>query len=582
MKNKLIIGLLIILIGVLFINRFVTHIVWVNPQVNTKVFSYISPVLKQLSMATERAVLSLNTEKTDAKVLYQNAYGSGFINGNKIPNDLDYSVGIYLGQYEYDGKNAKAIAGEIADKMAVFETEFYNYINDYTNGKFYSNMSAMDSIHRSYEIKTNNVNAIAKSLPRLFSHKDYVVYTDKTVYTEDNVNGIQIVLPFILRKNEILIEDYSPIELFSPIVKYSSKTRKMLRGISIVATFYADIKKGDDVVRAELVAESFTGQRLQLERRFYVPIIFVGENSANYLKNLSILKDDDQYIKYRLFNYRRHIQEFSNLSLNKERPIKLLKRLLQCKELIAPALEPEIANDISETVEILLSSKKIQLINDYETAYSNLLEITSNPYMSNSIPVKVIDSHIDEMENIIKEMKASGTFRRAITQKLKKYTKELELPENRTPEAMQQYNEKILANAEDVFEILDNQVQKMIPEKVYGFMNDFMDIMTKSGFHKITMGWVAKDTMGIVKDDFTSKIPPNELRKMARENDLIDVNYRLINAKELDGLKIRYSLWVRYNTTEDENKVWNNMKSRLIKDKNNFSIKHKYVIPISF
>lgn len=582
MKNKIIIGILAIFIGVLFVNRFVTHIVWVNPQVNTKVFSYISPVLKQLSMATERAVLSLKTDKTDVKILYQNAYGSGFIKGNKIPNDLDYSVGIYLGKYEYDGKNAKAIAGEMTDKMAAFETEFYNYINDYTNGKFYSNMSATDSIHRSYEIRTNNVNAIAKSLPRLFSHKDYVVYTDKTVYTEQNNNGIQIVLPFILKKNEILIEDYSPIELYSPIVKYSSKTRNMLRGVSIVATFYADVKKGDDVVRAELVAESFTGQRLQLERRFYVPIIFVGENSANYLKDLSILNDNDQYIKYRLFNFRRHVQEFSNLTLNKERPIKLLKRLMQCKELIAPALEPEIANDISETVETLLSNKKIQLINDYETAYSNLLEIASNSYMYNSVPIKVIDSHINEMENIIKEMKASGTFRRTITKKLKRYTKELKLPEERTPEVMQQYNEKILANAEEVFEILDEQVQKMIPEKVYGYMNDFMDIMLQSGYHKITMGWIAKDTMGIVKDDFTAKIPANELRKMARENDLIDVNYKLINAKELDGLKIRYSLWVRYNTTEDENKVWDKMQTQLIKDKQNFNIKHKYVIPASF
>ena len=443
-------------------------------------------------------------------------------------------------------------------------------------------MSTLSCLNRAYDIKSNNVNAIAHSLPRLFSHKDYVVYTDKTIYTEDNSEGIQIVLPFILKKNEILIEDYSPVELYSKDVRYNSKTRNILRSISVVATFYADIKKGDDVVRAEFVAESFTGQRLQLERRFYVPIVFVGRNSAKYLSKLSILNDDDEYITYRLFNFRRHVQEFGNLTLDRERPIKLLKRLLQCKNLIEPALEPEIAEDIEETVEGLLNSKKIQLINDYETAYFNLTDITSNPYLYSSIPTKVINNHINEMNNIVKKMKSSRKFRRSITKQLTKYTKQLKLPKDMDTETMQRYNDKISTNAIDVFEILDKEVQNSIPEKVYIFMDDFMNVITKSGFHKITMGWVNKYTIGIVKDDFTSKIPHNELKKMAAENDLVDVTYKLVDAKDLEGLKIRYNVWVKYNPTEEENKYWEQMRDNLIKDKRNFNIKQKFVIPRYF
>ena len=86
----------------------------------------------------------------------------------------------------------------------------------------------------------------------------------------------------------------------------------MLREITIVTDFYVDIKKGTDIVNAEIVAESFTGQRLQLTRRFFVPVVFVGNSSANYLKHLNLLTNDDDYLEYRLLNFKRHLQEFSN------------------------------------------------------------------------------------------------------------------------------------------------------------------------------------------------------------------------------------------------------------------------------
>ena len=93
MKKILLLSLLLLL-GYLLFDRFALQVVWVNPNVNTAVFPYISKSLKEIDKAVSHTALAMKSSRLDVKILYKNAYGSGFLKYNSIPNDLDYSIGI--------------------------------------------------------------------------------------------------------------------------------------------------------------------------------------------------------------------------------------------------------------------------------------------------------------------------------------------------------------------------------------------------------------------------------------------------------------------------------------------------------
>lgn len=581
MKKSLLLFILVVLIVYLVFDRFAIQLVWVNPNVNTKVFPYISKALKKLDNGIDYSALAMQSCGKDVKILYKNAYGSGFLKNNPIPNDLDYSIGVYLGEYEFDGKNSREIAKDIDEKMTLFQTEFYSYINTINPGKFYSDYDILTSLSTLFSKREANIESISKSIPKLFNHQDYIIYTDK-ILVDNNNNEIHMMFPFILKKNEILIEDYSPIELFTNTVKYDKTNRDMLREVTIVADFYVNIKKGDDIVNAEIVAESFTGQRLQLTRRFFVPIIFTGNSSARYLKNLNLLTNDEDYLEYRLFNFRRHLQEFSNLNELQERPVKLFKRVLQCADLIAPVLDPHTADDIYQTIEYNLKNPKIQLLNDYQTAFGNLVQIVSMPNLYLKIQYNnKVTAHLNTMKQIVEEMKQTKTLKDNELAIVENYTNDLA---NRaklinSEFRLKDYYKYIMKTAKTPMDIVENAINQNTKdkEKIISYIDTFTKIMTMAGFHKIDMCWLDTKTVGIVRDDFTNTIPEKDLKNMATQNKLADVNYKFINKKDLYGPKVRYAVWVRYNSTQKENEVWETMKTKLLDDKDNFNIKRRFI-----
>ena len=582
MKKNFLLGILIILLFYLLFDRLALQIVWVNPNVNTKVFPYISKSLKEIDKALNHTVLAMKSSQLDVKLLYKNAYGSGFIKHNPIPNDLDYSIGVYLGEYEFDGQNSRDIAKKIDEKMTIFQTEFYSYINTINRGKFYSDYDVLTSLTQLFNKRDANIEAISNSIPKLFDHKGYIVYTDKLL-ADENGTQMHMTFPFILKPNEILIEDYNPITLFSNLVKYDKNTRDMLREITIVTDFYVDIKKGGDIVNAEIVAESFTGQRLQLTRRFFVPVIFAGNCSAKYLKHLNLLTDDDAYIEYRLFNFKRHLQEFSNLKEIQQRPVKLFKRVLQCEDLILPVLDPKTVEDINTTIETNLNNPKIQLINDWQTAFGNLVQISAMPnlYLKAQYNNKVTE-HVNTMKQITHDMKESNLFNKDDMTLIENYTNDLaeRLKLINSEFKLKDYYKYIMKTATPVSDTLDKIVLESTSdrEKVTGYIDTFNKIMDMAGFHKINMCWLDKNLMGIVKDEFTSTIPEKDLKLMAKANDLADVEYKFISKSELSGPKVRYAVWVRYKPSAEEEQTWQKMRSQLLDDKKNFRIKRRFLL----
>ncbi len=581
MKKNLLLCVLIVLLLYLVFDRFALQIVWVNPNVNTKVFPYISKSLKEVDKALNNTVLTMKSNQLDVKILYKNAYGSGFLKHNPIPNDLDYSIGVYLGEYEFDGKNSREIAKNIDEKMTIFQTEFYNYINIINPNKFYTDYDVLTSLTKLFNKRDANIESISMSIPKLFEHKNYIAYTEKLL-VDENDRQIRMTFPFILKQNEILIEDYSPITLYTQLIKYSKNTVNMMRELTIVTDFYVDIKKGDDIVNAEIVAESFTGQRLQLTRRFFVPLIFTGNCSAKYLKNLKLLTNDDDYIEYRLFNFKRHLQEFSNLKELRDRPVKLFKRVLQCEDLILPLLDPKTVTDINQTIEATLNNPQIQLLNDWQTAFVNLLQISSMPnlYLKAQYHNKITE-HVNRMQQIVQEMKDSNLYNQQDLTQIDNYTNELaeQLKLINSEFKLKDYHKFIMKTSNSVIDTINGIICESTAdkEKIIGYIDTFNKIMEMAGFHKIDMCWINKNLMGIAKDEFTSKIPEKELKLMAKENNLADVDYKFINKSELAGPKVRYAVWVRYNPTDKENAVWQSMRAKLLEDKQNFNLKRQFV-----
>lgn len=208
--KKILLCILALLIICLIYNRLAVQFVWVNPNVNTKVLPHISKVIKEIDTAINESVRSMHSEQMDIKVVYKNAYGSGFLKNNPIPNDLDYSIGVYLGKYEFDGTNAKEIAQSIDEKMTIFQTEFYTYLNMVKNTSMYSNYNTLSAIKNLNNKRYNNIDSISKTIPELFNHKEHIAYSDK-ILEDENKNEIHLTFPFVLKENELLIEDYSPI-----------------------------------------------------------------------------------------------------------------------------------------------------------------------------------------------------------------------------------------------------------------------------------------------------------------------------------------------------------------------------------
>ena len=119
--KKIIICSIVLLIGLFLVFKRVVTFVWVNPYTYTGSYSQIAKVIRKIDKNLSFANKYSKNEGKGFEYIFENAYGSGFLNNNLIPNDLDYSVGLNLGEYIYDGTNSEEIANSVVDKMNSFQ-----------------------------------------------------------------------------------------------------------------------------------------------------------------------------------------------------------------------------------------------------------------------------------------------------------------------------------------------------------------------------------------------------------------------------------------------------------------------------
>lgn len=585
MKKKLLVILLVILGTGFFFSLLIsstTEFVWVSPSVNTEVFPHISTAINKIDKGIDVAINDMRKNGQAVSIMYKNAYGSGFLKHNPIPNDLDYSIGINLGRYDYNGQNGIFIAESIENKMSTFQSEFYDYISTSDDKTFYTNYTTLSSIVFLSKKKYANIKSINSSLKKVFQNKEYVLHTVKRL--EDR-QDIQLKFPFVLKSNEILIEDASPIQLFSNDINYSNDTSKFLREVTIILDFFVDIKdtRTNELKHIEIVSESFMGQRLQLSRRFFVPMVFIGEKSANFLRKFDILNDDEKYISYRLFNFKRHLQEFANLNELNDRPVKMFKRILQCSDLIEPVLDKNLKDEIIKNISDNLNNKQIQIMNDYSTSLGNLIQIMQlRRIFSQTRDSGEIYWLLASMRTDLQELKIRSLKDMEDVDSLLKFQNEIDNAVRSVKDKddlIDKYN-FILEQMNTYNPIILNIFARNTQHKkeVLSYIDKFNDIYSNAGFHKIELYWLSDNTIGVVKDDFTEKIKPDDLKIMALQNDLADVNYVLINKTEAPELSVRYSAWVRHNPTKQEEENWMHLRQKLLSDKKNFKIKRKFIL----
>ena len=552
--------------------------IYLNPYTETKTLPYIAKSIKELDKAFEYAKFSSARSGLNFDYLYFNAYGSGFVKNNSIPNDLDFAVGINLGEYNYDKDSAENIAKEIVEKMNSFETSLYFALSMSANKHIYTSQTPfgiMSVLSKQRMVSEKN---ISDSLDTALSPENYVKYTKKTL--DDSFDNLKVDVPYIMKSHEILMENRRPIIVYSDLVRYNPVMPLYMREISIIPEYYVTIVNNGKKELVEIVPESFLGSRLQLSRRFFASTVFLHNKSLAFLKSTSYINNDEEYLYYRMLSFKRHLQEINNIIVMEDRPVKLFKRLIQTADMVYPAISEELYDEISDFVGENLNNTDIKLINEYINICGNLLNIMEYPSLFFELShLGKLDTMYKTLEFTVESMEHSGNIDTKTVIKMKEY-QEQELSKMfniKNIKDLKSYREQALDKYADVNELASKAVFELVkePEKIEKYIGIFNNIYIDSGFHKVSLYWLDNNTLGVVEDNFTRNI--KDFKKFAKENDLIDVNYKLIKETNIPGMRMRYDIFARYNPSDEQNEYYKRFQKRLLDDRKNFKIKRKIV-----
>ncbi len=577
-KRTVILLILFAVLVLLLIHQSFVKYVYVSPNTNVKVLPYITKIVKPIERDLAQVMNLCKSEHKDMKYMYRNYYGSGFLRYNSLPNDLDISVGVDLGTYEYDGKNTLEIAKIIEDKISSFHLYNYSVFSEDTKTKFVLDQPVMKKAVEAYNKQHETWSNIENGLKNVLSGNLQVVHFNKKFQDND------VEYTFILNQNEVLVNEIQPMFSFTKNVIYNKTSMNYPREVSILPDFYVTVKNKEtnEVKHIVLVEESFLGERFQISRRFFVPLVFTGNDSLKYIKNLDYLKDDDKYIEMRLFNYFRYINEVALYFEYMVDPVKLLKRMHQCTDLIEPALSDEEKNKIYNDISNVFENKDVKLVNDYVNIIKNLNVATSNAYIfQNSNSYGYISEMLKAANYTLEELAKNKNYESEIKD-IKKFHNELLIQINSLngEEKLADVHSLVDDNFIDVSVALTKIINKNI-ENTKEFVKDFEvleNVYKKAGFHQIDIYQKDLNTVFVLKNDFTKNFTKDDFKALAKENNMPEnVEYKLIDESSLQkGTRSEFR-YVRYKSTDEENKYYQELCQKLLKDKKRFNIKRKYI-----
>jgi len=557
---------LVLIIG-FFIQKHSIVFVYNSPNVEISSIQKISAIVKQLDDGFKWAKRS-----SHVKYLYQNAYGSGFLKNNPIPNDLDYAIGVNLGTFEYNGKNSKEIAKVITEKISDFQYNFIYYISIQRDTNMYLLSGPLDALNKQNAMKKTMISDISEYLESaIHSDSQYIRYTTKTE------NNITVDMPYVMKSGEILLQNMFPIIMYSDKVLYNSDMADYLREISVIPEYYFTLVKDSVEYKIEIVPESFLGARLQISRRFFAPAVFVNNYSANFLKKVPYIKDDDTYLYLRMLSFSRHLMEVKNIKNTNVQPVKLLKRIMQCADIIKPILSDSEYKEISDFVLENLNNNEIKLLNEYNNICSNIFNITQSKVLYNKL---ILNGEMERLYNLA--TKILNDIEPSICEKDKEYFNSLKKFHITKLKSVVEGNYDLDKIYDDSYTELSVKTGSYMynlfknSAKIDKFIGLYNDIYEKSGYKPVNIYWLDKNTIGILKDKNTEKIA--DLAGFAKENDLPKVQYKFVTESEIPELTLKHTLWLRYATTKVEDEYYNVFRQKLLNDRVNFKLRRKFVL----
>lgn len=557
-----------IVYGAVFIKKNHYVFLYITPYNNTRIYPYISQVSKDINQILFSAAKNLRVNYPDAKILYTNGYGSGFLKNNYAPSDYDYAAGLYLGKYEYNGQNASEIARNILNTVSIYQANIYSLVNQ-TNGKFYTQRMSSERILGINNKLDSDTILLASSLETALKGKPYSLKV---------VNEV-----FLLQPNEIVLPSYDIIRLYSKNISYYPGYKKILRELTTTIEYYVDIidKQTDKTYPMTLVASVGDGKRLyQPKLRYFVPNTYTSMASLNHVKKTLQKLDDNTYINLRLTNYFHHfiLLSYGNSKFNGN-PLKIVKRLLQCTDILSPVLPKNVLDQIHNSTYNILQSPTIALINDYYNANEILYSITkSEKFYMKLEQNKEVSNLIADMENILYEMINDSQLIYNELKPLFDYQKELGRAKTNLAAIKSIIEEKYPETKTYIEELM---FKKMPNNKKLSIYMDYLNkVVESAGIYNIRFYKDRSDHIYVFKDDFTRKLNLDNLSELDISNGTYThiydntTKFEFMDPQNLYGSTKKVSCgWVRYNTTQLQDSIYEDLKKYLLKDKKNFRIR---------
>ena len=545
----------------------------VNPYVNVKTMSYVAKTVKQVSNILDETKTASAIEGHNYKYLYMIERGSEFLNENPIPNDMDFEVGIDLGNYVYDGKNSDEIAADVLAKMDSFIYSLNMCFNNNGNYLEKSPVQMLDSITRLHdwytEIIVNSIDKIVQDKPYLKPSK-FLMNSYKDSYRMDFVRAIN--------KDEIWLYEYPKMVFYVEGIKFNKSTRNYLREVTIHPTYYIHLTTGDKTKLVELTSFNIFGINLNPKNTIFSSMTFENLYSYEAIKRMCesyYLSDkNNNYINTRMHSLVNHAAEYWARKNDDEkyRPIKVLKRMMQAANIFRPVIGEDMYKEIQSVVVENLEKPEIKLLNEYLNVLSVVHSVNNSVMykrMTRDGKVAALQKNAEELANLIyDDANVSPDTKKAIKDFHEKYlARYANIDEEEDP-----------AEITDIYKKYESVINKEIikqtidESKLQKYLVNFKDIFHKAGYNQIYLYWIDPDTIGILKDENTKKI--KDTKEFAKENGFADFTYKLINKNQIPLTTAGYGVWARCNTTPEQDKYFEEISNLLMKDKKNFKLRY--------
>ena len=561
----LIILIAAILYGISYLKDNNYVFLYISPNNNTKSYPYIAKVSKKINSVLFQSAEALKLYVPEAKVLYTNGTGTGFLKNNVTASDFNYNAGVYIGNYEYTGQNSIQLAGKLLENITRHQTYFYSIIKN--SGKDFYIPKADFSMKN---ILNYDKNLLSESIQKSMNGKPY----ELKVQSET----------FQLSPQEILLPNYTPVKLYSSDISYYQNYREILREIAVVISYYIDLTdtKTGKIYPMHFIAATPDGERIyQPEFKYFIPNTYTSLNSLGYLKNFTADLDDEEYIKTRFMNYFHHynLDSYGN-GKTFGNPLKTINNLIQCVEVLQPILPQNATQQMKKNAESILENTTLALLNDYYNANILIKDLAGKPEFYEELKSKnEISKLINDMEKILNDMINDPQMTYNDLKPLFEYQKILN--------DGKKDNEKIQNAIKTRYEIVNRYIENLMirkmatkPSIINGYMNYLNKALETAGIYNVKFYKDKPNHIYVFRDKFTYKLSLDDLHKLDILNGNAtkiydeDTVFEFKNPNDFyeDTDKISYG-WVMYKPTKQQKAVYDDVKKYMLKDKRNFHLR---------